>query len=556
MSVPMVIDNPAAGGGGAPTNDIFAGTRVVDPGGSGTDTTIAAAITNLPAAGGKIYVKQGTYSLAATLSMPDKNVEIEGSGDGTVLNLGANAIAAITVPDGLSDVRRYVFRGFKITGTDVAAQAGVRIADSNSRGIVSIIEVETIGVQCPIDITGGDANAIYPVQVMAEDCYFEPIADGSGILVNSPQAGENPASVIILRRVGFYNSRDPHSVVGGALCGDNWAYDFYIEDSILSLTNEDSGPFPVGIIVASGSSFLNYGSDFPIYWLFGSVLGLQDSCFVDCTFQSLKIQAYENVGIISGKLIDTQIDPYGAIALIEGCYVEVGANTPIAITQTGADLCRITGCYFAVGLTGDGATNYISASTSGTTVDGCVFEGLGTSGLSSIDLSSGNCVVRGCTFLDINYPGITDSAGQNRYSDNIYYDSGAFPSVSYYGTYYSSLSANGMVHFGIQGQTETGAFQNFYYGRSVCGLVGIGTFKNVGGNNLEVKEIATDFWGTTDEVTNTVAGGADRKLDPQANIGAARPPYKDYKVQVRHVGVASNFDLMISAAGPESPMAL
>src|SRR4029079_15712140 len=70
--------------------DIFAATRVVSliPG-DGTDLTIAAAIAALPAEGGYIYVKQGTYPQAATLTMPDKPVIIRGSGDGTVISLGA-----------------------------------------------------------------------------------------------------------------------------------------------------------------------------------------------------------------------------------------------------------------------------------------------------------------------------------------------------------------------------------------------------------------------------------------------------------------------------------
>jgi len=65
---------------GSLNQDIFAATRVVDPGGAGTDLTIPAAITALPAAGGDIYIKPGTYAIAASLDFTTKVVRIRGAG--------------------------------------------------------------------------------------------------------------------------------------------------------------------------------------------------------------------------------------------------------------------------------------------------------------------------------------------------------------------------------------------------------------------------------------------------------------------------------------------
>jgi hypothetical protein len=540
LTVPSVIDNPSAVGGG-PANDIFAATRVVDPAGAGTDTTIAAAIAALPAAGGKIYVKEGTFALAATLAMPDKNVDIEGSGDGTILSLGANAIAAITVPNGLTAKRRYRFKNLKITGTDVAAQAGVRISDSNSRGYVTISGVDTTGIQYPIDITAGDTGYVTPVQVLAEDCFFEPLADGTSVLVNTPPSGSDAMGFVILRRVNFYYGNDPVNAIGGTLTGNWWYIDFWIEDSILSLTGSTCS---VGAIVASGSDFLNWDSGFPEIDFFGSISGLMDTCFTGCTFQSLYLALYENFPSTAGaSLIPRSIrrqrgDDSELLLRAWGEYSD--RDHPV-----GAYLCRISGCHFATGASGDlVATNYIESSTEGTTVDGCVFDALGNAGVSSINLTANGCAVQACTFNDLSLPPITDSAGQNRYADNFYYSGARLPDVAYFGPYYCPLSSNGVAHFGIQAQTETNVFQNFLLVRGVCGIVGVGTVKNVGANDLEVKEIVTDFWGTTDSATNTLTAGNDRKLDPQANIGAARPPYALYQVQIRHVGIASNFDLM------------
>jgi len=60
---------------------IFAATRIVSlTPGEGTDLTIAAAIAALPAAGGDIYVKGGTYPIAAALDFTTKVVRLRGAG--------------------------------------------------------------------------------------------------------------------------------------------------------------------------------------------------------------------------------------------------------------------------------------------------------------------------------------------------------------------------------------------------------------------------------------------------------------------------------------------
>src|SRR4029079_17234037 len=104
----------APGGAGS---DIFAATRVVSliPG-DGTDLTIAAAIAALPAEGGRLYVKPGESTLGAPTSLPDKPVDIIGSGDGTIFDLTTSAIAAFTIPDILTERRSYTFPHLKAIG--------------------------------------------------------------------------------------------------------------------------------------------------------------------------------------------------------------------------------------------------------------------------------------------------------------------------------------------------------------------------------------------------------------------------------------------------------
>lgn len=59
--------------------------------GSGTFTDLQSAINALPAAGGLIYVKNGTYTIKSTIVINKQNVQIIGSGPNTIL-IAKNAL--------------------------------------------------------------------------------------------------------------------------------------------------------------------------------------------------------------------------------------------------------------------------------------------------------------------------------------------------------------------------------------------------------------------------------------------------------------------------------
>lgn len=73
--------------------NIFAATRVVDKSGVGaTDKTIADAIAALPAAGGDIYVKGGTYPISASLDFTTKVVRLHGAGTSVNFTTGPTTL--------------------------------------------------------------------------------------------------------------------------------------------------------------------------------------------------------------------------------------------------------------------------------------------------------------------------------------------------------------------------------------------------------------------------------------------------------------------------------
>jgi parallel beta-helix repeat protein len=65
-------------------------TLIVDVNGKGDYTDIQSALNALPAGGGKILVKEGTYNIAATITIPISNVAIIGSGYATEIKSTGN----------------------------------------------------------------------------------------------------------------------------------------------------------------------------------------------------------------------------------------------------------------------------------------------------------------------------------------------------------------------------------------------------------------------------------------------------------------------------------
>jgi parallel beta-helix repeat protein len=55
-----------------------------------TYTTIQDAIDALPATGGKVMIPEGTYTLTTELTIPNNNITIEGTGDGTIIEASTN----------------------------------------------------------------------------------------------------------------------------------------------------------------------------------------------------------------------------------------------------------------------------------------------------------------------------------------------------------------------------------------------------------------------------------------------------------------------------------
>ncbi len=167
-----------------------AATFVVDPvSGEGDFTDIQTALNALLAiGGGKLLLRQGTYSISTTLTLPNADVVIQGSGHGTLIDIGANAIAAFTAPF----ARNVTFRDFQIDCGDVAGQVGF---DFTLGGAMPTARIENVWVS-DISPAGTHVEIIVRAvagttftQLVMTDCIFHTRFSAASRILSKPTAG-------------------------------------------------------------------------------------------------------------------------------------------------------------------------------------------------------------------------------------------------------------------------------------------------------------------------------------------------------------------------------
>jgi hypothetical protein len=335
------------GGGGPPPppgTDIYGPTRIVSNVVSeGTDTTIASALTALAATGGYIQLKPGTFTIGTTNTMPDKSIVIRGSGNNTIISLGASAIPAFTIPNGLTAERNYVFEDFLVTGTSVANQKVWSIEDVNSHGVVNATRVNSTGVQFPLHITAGGSTE--PTLVVLDDCHFVPIAAGTGILVNTPNGAGITANVY-MHSVRFYNVFE--DAVTGALTGGGFFSDFtgvniIGEDNLFAIGTGGT----MGAISLADSTIYNFGPNAnPIIAVADDNFGLISSNLVEYNGAFVNFNFAGNGTHVYGGFYRACSFTDGAISFFTDVYTFGNLVAPDTAVIIGSSDTFIKGCYF------------------------------------------------------------------------------------------------------------------------------------------------------------------------------------------------------------------
>jgi len=522
----------APGGAGS---DIFAATRVVSliPG-DGTDLTIAAAIAALPAEGGYIYVKQGTYPLVATLTMPDKPVVIKGSGDGTILALGAAAIPAFTIPDGLTARREYAFEDFLVTGTSVANQKIWSVEDDNSFGVVHARRVNSTGIQFPLHITAG--GGVEAVTVSLDDCHFVPLADGTGILVNTPALAGITANVY-MQRVRFYDvllDAVTGALTAGGVFADFTGVNILGEDCIFSIGTSGT----VGAISLTDCVFFNFA---PIANATIAVAddnnGVISSNLLGCTGAFVNFSFAGNGTHIYGGFYDTCSFTDGAISFFSDVYF-FGDVTDTAAVIIGTGATFVTGCFF------DNTGTDFVLDGNFNTISGNRFQTTGITAI--IRTTNGSAAIADNRFTNNTVPAILEAGltSTNNIDNNRWVTNPTLIAAS-------DAVVNGFKRKNITGQATVNALTAVFTHENAKGLGGAGSIKNTGANSLTVRRTVTDGYGVADFQEDTVLAGASLTWPMDTAIGTALPSYVSFTVSVRSTtaGLPTTFDLRHSSTG-------
>jgi parallel beta-helix repeat protein len=100
-------------------------TKLVAADGTGDFTSIQDGIDALPAGGGMVFVKEGTYTLAAKLTIAKSNVVLAGQGPATIITL-ANGVNdnVLEIGDGVANITDVIVTGLNIDGNKANQNAG------------------------------------------------------------------------------------------------------------------------------------------------------------------------------------------------------------------------------------------------------------------------------------------------------------------------------------------------------------------------------------------------------------------------------------------------
>lgn len=364
-----------------------AATLVVHPTpGVGDATTIADAIAMLAGigTGGEIFLREGTYALTTTVTMPDVSVVIRGVGASTVISLGANAIAAFTIPTGLTAERTYTFEDFKILGTAVASQRGWSVQDTNSRGVVIINRVDTEEIQFPTEVTNG--GFAVPVYVSVTDCHFQQLADNSSVLMADSVV--EPSVNLAMVRVRFYRELQD-AFVGTFTQGGLFGF------TAINIIASDC-TFAIGVDCYVGAFNL---TDCYLYNFSG---GANSRINIADDAAAAVISAVVGCNL---SFVDFAINGNGtkfAECYIEGCSFQdnsgsyfgnnairdIGTTPSTAVIASGSGGTIIVGCFFSS--TAEGTSYVISRPD---VVSGCTI--LGTPPVAAINVTGGGSKITG-----------------------------------------------------------------------------------------------------------------------------------------------------------------
>ena len=486
---------------------------VVDPGGTGDATTIAAGVALLPAAGGRVYVRTGTYAVSSTIALPDADTEIIGAGKDSVTITYTGASPLFTTGGNNS----YVIQGMTVNGDTTPPQ---NFIESGTAEVV-VERVDITATNIIVDATGD-------LEAMFTNCHISMPSNSSNQFwdnVASGPPGEltwNCVDVVIATANTFSWIGSPSETT--------LSPEFHVINSYIG------GGGPINTRITS--------SEYNIQWF---------------NVDSVDFEVGGPDSYISGLIaVDTSISVFlGAprTMIVDSNFSltqDIGGNGTFSIVSINDADCRIEGCQFNLADIGSS----ICIDVDDVNGSRCVIVGnvMRQFGFHGVRAGGSECVIRGNVF-DVPVGATSaisdvDSDGSD-YGGNTGISGLADLNIS---TAATNLAYNGVRRKRVAGGTTTGSPVSQAIYENETGVIGTGTIKNTGGDSMVVRETVSDLFLDSVSVDTVVVAGDELQLDPHVKkdggtAGTASPPFESYEVLVFHTGTATTFDLEMGMVG-------
>lgn len=496
----------------------FSPDRIVDPDGTGTDTTLAsalAAVANLLNSSGTIYVKSGVYPISSTMTLPLGNVTIMGGGgnigegfidpSATVFDLGANAIPLFQTPAGGGGTTfgSYKFVGFKVVGTSLGGQTFLEAppAALGSQNLCEYLHVDS--VQNIVKTNGQD------VEVTFRDCALTPTTATASLWLGAGPGGELnwdhvDANLPVAGTANAITGGPTWNVTNSYLGGGGGPSTFTVKD------------------INWVAFFLGKNADKATVTVTAAI-----STFTSCQFIGVSL-------IINTTLF------FGSNSWFSGS--STGGNAQLTLNGVaGTGNMALTGVNFDA--SGAAASNgVVVGGITNVAISGCQFEGHGTDGIHLTGTSTVSVV--GCRFSETVPVNETTTTITGRYSGNDGFTGSIIQGPD--------SVVEEVRRKDVTAGTTVDALTTQFTHLNAKGLTGAGSITNTGvTNSLVIRRTATDAFGTTDFFENTVLPGAVLTWPMDTAITTALPPFVSFAVAVRSAsaGNPTTFNLHHASAG-------
>lgn len=535
-----------------------AATLVVHPTpGIGDATTIADALAMLVAmspTGGSILVREGTYPLAATITLPvGVPVTIQGVGNATVIALGANAIAAFTIPTGYTTNTPIVFDNFMVTGTEVATQTVLSYGEANSLAEIYISNMVTVGVELTINVTASAIATATPgtddARFHMANCRIRPNATNASVILSNPSTGLPRVWMTQVEFIGdslFAIPGGRTAPLFGKLASATFDGDVYLDGCEMSI---GTGESDFATFDAINTTLWNNDptNTLVLYNIFGSFSGLGNGNAESCSFRGINLSCSVNNNFDSCFLQDCVLTLFGAGTVISNnTYLQV--KTPFVgttfVIQVNNNDMVIHGNTFNLSTPPSEVVDLEAPCT----ITDNDFSNVVNGANGALFVNNAQQIITGNRFRfdPTTGPNVKEAIGANYWANNSQLftnKTGGGPIVNPIINPGVNSTMQGMLDFNGSGAIGAGGSDLFVWYRNPYGLAMVqGYVINTGVNPYTITETyITQTEGTFTRTTTPVAVGAKVILNPYnfAGLGAIDNQVVEYRVTVSSIGAVA-----------------